>query len=243
MKNLTNLLLWLRDFTFPSACALCARSFISAGEMRLGLCETCLAALESEQEQTCKACGRPLISEMDSCLPCRNMSERSYRRLWTFFPYTGKYRKLLSGYKFQKNLALANFMAVKAVQLISSEPLLKNAVIVPVPPRPGKIKETGWDQVEYLVKRLEKLLPAQNEKGVPFVSRCLKRNKSGVQKRLSRAGRMENLRGRITLEKAAPACAIIIDDVITTGSTLEVCAQALREGGAQEVFGLCLFYD
>jgi len=243
MKNLSNFLLRLRDFSFPSACALCGCSFVSAGEMRLGLCETCLAALESEQEQTCNICGRPLISEKDTCLPCRNVGERSYRRLWTFFPYTGKYRNLLSAYKFRKNLALANFLAVKAAQLISSEPLLKDAIIVPVPPRPGKIKETGWDQVEYLVKRLEKLLPSQNEKGVPFANRCLKRNKSGVQKRLSRAGRMENLRGRIMLEKTAPACALIIDDVITTGSTLEVCARSLREGGAQEVYGLCLFYD
>ena len=211
--------------------------FISAGEMRKGLCEPCRAALSLSQGQRCNLCSKPLISEKEICLLCRNAEKKPYDRLWTLFPYTGKYRNLLTAYKFGKNLALAEFFAGIVSEIIEGNPVLKDAAIVPVPPRPGKIKSQGWDQVEYLVKRLEKLQAGHN------IYRCLKREKSQVQKRLDRAGRAENLKGRILLNSPPPQTALIIDDVITTGSTMDVCSAALKAGGAERVYGLCLFYD
>ncbi len=114
---------------------------------------------------------------------------------------------------------------------------MREAGFVPVPPRPGKIKETGWDQVEYLVKQILSLSKETK------VCRCLKRSKSKVQKKLDRKERLENMKGRIYLKTAPPKIALIIDDVITTGSTLEVCSEVLKEGGTEKVYGLCLFYD
>jgi ComF family protein len=108
--------------------------------------------------------------------------------------------------------------------------------IVPVPPRPGKIKKAGWDQVEYLACLLER------GRGVP-VRRCLKRLASKVQKELNREERMRNLRGRMVLKGKPPAVAVILDDVVTTGSTLEACAEVLKEGGTEKVYGISLFYN
>jgi ComF family protein len=140
-------------------------------------------------------------------------------------------------YKFSKNLALADFFAEKILEIIDSNPVLKDAYIVPVPPRPGKIKDSGWDQIDYLVKRLEK-----TGKGLNF-RRCLKRRKSKVQKQLNRTERMENLKGRICLYAKAPETVLVIDDVVTTGSTMEECSAVLKDGGAEKVYGLCLFYN
>ncbi|MDR2259165.1 MAG: hypothetical protein LBE14_08480 [Treponema sp.] len=109
--------------------------------------------------------------------------------------------------------------------------------VVPVPPRPGKIRRTGWDQIEYLAKLLEK------GRGGPPVNRCLKRLPSQNQKELNRENRKTNLRGRIILKGRAPRQAVILDDVCTTGSTMDACAAALKAGGAETVYGLCLFYD
>ncbi len=64
-----------------------------------------------------------------------------------------------------------------------------------------------------------------------------------MQKKLDRKERLENMKGRIYLKTAPPKIALIIDDVITTGSTLEVCSEVLKEGGTEKVYGLCLFYD
>jgi len=233
-----NIFFTIKNFLFPLACATCGCQLLGETEIRRGLCEKCGASFDIVQDKKCGLCGKPLISESDLCLSCRKNGEYSYDRLWTLFPYTGKYRKLLTAYKFGKKISLANFLAEKTAQVIADNPVLRNAVIVPVPPRPGKIKESGWDQVECLVKRLEKL-----EKGRITVCRCLKRRKSKVQKFLGRTERAENLKGRILAHGAVPKTVLIIDDVITTGSTMEVCSQTLKANGAEKVFGLCLFYD
>jgi len=237
MNFLIKILLWLKNLVFPSWCALCETALTDTEEIRYGLCQNCRAKAAAVQGQKCNLCGKPLISEIDICLSCRNDSVKSYDRLWVIFPYTGIYRKLLHAYKFGKNLALASFFAQKALEVIAENPVLRDAVIVPVPPRPGKIKETGWDQVEFLVKQILNLF-----KETP-VCRCLKRRKSKVQKKLDRKERLENMKGRIYLKIPPPKTALIIDDVITTGSTLEVCSEVLKEGGSEKVYGLCLFYD
>jgi len=238
MKTFKKIFLQAKNLLFPDACALCESALIESDEVRLGVCRDCISVIDSVPTDNgkCMICGKPLISEFETCLSCRNV-QHYYDRLWTLFPYTGKYRKLLTAYKFEKRLPIADFFAEKITEVIKNEPLLENAVIVPVPPRPGKVKETGWDQIEHLVKRLEKYLP-----GV-CVSRILKRSKSKVQKQLNRSERLENLKGRITINGNVPNTVLIIDDVITTGSTMEVCSNVLKEGGAQKVYGICLFYD
>lgn len=237
MKYFIKILLWVKNLLFPSWCALCENALTDAAEIRYGLCEICLVQVAAFQGQKCSLCGKPLISEIDVCLSCRNQAAKTYDRLWVIFPYTGMYRKLLHAYKFGKNLALAAFFAQKVLEVIGENPALQDAVIVPVPPRPGKIKETGWDQVEFLVKQILK------QSGGSIVCRCLKRRESKVQKKLGRKERLENMKGRVYLQSEPPKIALVIDDVVTTGSTLEVCAEVLKEGGAEKVYGLCLFYD
>jgi len=238
MNILNKIFFWGKNGLFPEDCAVCESALIEPDEIQLGLCQDCILSINSVSSDNgkCVICGKPLISEFDTCLSCR-VAQYSYDRLWTLFPYTGKYRKLLAAYKFNKKLPLADFFADKIMEVINNEPLLEKAVIVPVPPRSGKIKETGWDQVEYLVKRLEKHLPETS------VSRCLKRGKSKEQKYLSRSERLNNLQGRIVINGAAPDTALIIDDIITTGSTMEVCSKVLKKNGTQKVYGLCVFYD
>jgi predicted amidophosphoribosyltransferase len=107
--------------------------------------------------------------------------------------------------------------------------------IVPVPPRPGKIKRKGWDQIELLARRMER-------SGVS-VSRCLRRLPSRSQKELDRHGRAINLVGKMICIEPPPKTAILIDDVITTGSTMDACARALKEAGCAHVYALAFCYD
>jgi len=256
MNILLKMLLWGRNFFFPGACVLCNKSLISIDEIKYNLCDDCKPSLNVIQGQKCRYCGKPLISEEEICVPCRKISDindekiddrnscgtselerRFFDRLWVLFPYIGRFKKILTFYKFKKVLSLAEFFCDKIIDCIKENPVLHNAVIVPVPPRKGKIKHSGWDQVDYLVKRLKK-----NSSGIKII-KCLKRKKSKIQKHLNRKDRIENLKDRIYIYKDAPETVLIIDDVITTGSTLEVCAKTLKEAGSKTVYGLCLFYD
>jgi len=235
---------YLREYFFPFGCSLCGAGLVGGGETWRGLCETCHTVIEREIAENrngefCDCCGKPLISEHDRCIACRQEESRSFDRVNVLFPYTGKYRQLLSAYKFGKNLSVGNFLAEKVRETLTHN-FPPDARIVPVPPRPGKIKNSGWDQVEYLARLLER--GSEDSKGLP-VDRCLKRMPSISQKKLGRENRRSNLRGRIIPVRQVPKVAVIIDDVMTTGSTLDACAAALKEAGAQTVYGLCLFYD
>ncbi|GHV89510.1 amidophosphoribosyltransferase [Spirochaetia bacterium] len=237
----------LREFFFPRFCALCGASLLGREEAWYGLCQDCRLGLHDEEGPRCSRCGRPLISELDLCLPCRNKGagegetssavpcEGSCDRIVVIFPYTGRYRKLLGAYKFGRNPALGHFLEEKLLAGVQRLSPQAPAVLCPVPPRPGKIRRTGWDQVEYLAKLLEgDKLPVQ---------RCLKRLPSRSQKTLDREHRLTNLKGRFIPVKKIPPELILFDDVITTGATLEACAAALKAAGAERVYGIGLFYD
>jgi ComF family protein len=238
MKTLKSLF-FLREFFFPAGCALCGTPLVTAEEAWYGLCGPCRDRLVPGPRRRCDSCGRPLVSEDRLCLSCRTGEARNTDRRFLLFPYQGRYRKILGAYKFGKNLGLGHFFAEKIRETLESlkDLLPPETVLIPVPPRPGKIRKTGWDQIEYLAKLLE------TEAGIPPVRRCLKRLPSRNQKELNRENRQINLRGKIILRREAPRQALVIDDVCTTGSTLEACAAALKAGGAERVYGLCLFYD
>ena len=245
---------FLREYFFPFGCSVCGAGLVGAEESWRGLCAGCRAELEAWLEESaaapaCARCGRPLVSEREICLSCRageGRGEALPDRSVALFPYAGRYRAALAAYKFGKNLALGNFFAEKALAALEGGALSPGAgfgaeaCVVPVPPRPGKLRETGWDQVEYLARAFER---QAGKTGGWKVSRCLRRLPSESQKALGLEGRRANLRGRIVPSRRAPETAIVLDDVMTTGSTLAACASALREAGAKTVYGLCLFYS
>jgi ComF family protein len=226
-------------FLFPGECVLCGKTL--RADAVYGVCGPCLrearAAFPADGEAgRCAGCGRPLISETGVCMSCRRGSTAA-DRVFSLFPYGGKYRPLLLAYKFGARRETGGFFAEC---LIRSLPLFEEAgVLVPVPPRAGKIKASGWDQIEWLMKLLERRRAAS----IPPISRCLERLPSESQKALNRAGRASNLRGKIRVKAAPPRRALLVDDVYTTGATMHECAAALKAAGSEQVNGVCLFYD
>jgi ComF family protein len=244
MKTLGKHLRLAGEWLFPSFCGICQSPLLDADEAWYGLCEECRRGIIVDKGERCRVCGRPLISETGCCLSCRaeaGESAPSFDRLLPIFPYTGKYRTLLAAYKFGKSQGVLRFLEEKFWEGLSLLPLgeMKSPVLVPVPPRPGKIKKTGWDQIKALARVINL---HRREPEVFPVYPCLKRLPSQTQKTLNREDRRINLKGKILCHKPPPPEAILFDDVITTSSTMEACAAALRQGGTQKVFGLGLFY-
>ena len=110
-------------------------------------------------------------------------------------------------------------------------------VVVPVPPRPEKIKTKGWDQVDEISQILEFRYNWN-------VKRILQRHTDVQQKTLERTQRMEMIGKAYSLNadvKVVPEVVCLVDDVLTTGSTIESCAEKLKESGCKKVFAVALF--
>jgi ComF family protein len=247
MKTISLFVSLVLEFLFPEGCRICGSILVSGESSFYGLCHSCREGFAVETVKRCEKCGKPLVSESGFCLSCRAIMEKkdetktqmSYDRLISLFPYTGKWKKLLKAFKFGKSVPLGRFLSerlLEALVLLKPENGEK-PVLVPVPPRPGKIRKTGWDQIESLAGILEK------NREAPPVLRRLKRLKSETQKKLDRKRRQDNLRGRVFAKGNIPKICVLFDDVITTGSTMDACAKALKDSGAEKVYGICLFYD
>jgi ComF family protein len=152
------------------------------------------------------------------------------------FRYAGDLRALVLSYKSRGRRALAPWFATVLAETLRDR--YQGRLVVPVPPRPGKLRRKGWDQVEDIVRILERRF------GVP-VERVLQRVDGIEQKALDFNHRAANVQGRICLRKACmvPVDPILFDDVMTTGATLSECAAVLKAAGAIHVDALAICAD
>lgn len=231
-------------FLEPLRCAVCGED----SRCSRPLCRRCERELleryakklsfAGSAEDRCSRCGRPLISVRGLCMTCRATPLLSaIDRVLPLFPYDILGQELLTSWKIDGLRGLSwTFAGFLAEVVLRSG--LSGVSVVPVPPRPGKIREKGWDQIEELARMLERRY------AIP-VDRCLERTGGLQQKKLGRLARTANLRGYIGVRRGfvAPSAAIVLDDLMTTGSTLDACAEALKNAGCGKVYGLTLFFD
>ncbi len=147
--------------------------------------------------------------------------------------YEGIVRELIQRFKYGRDQSLICLLGDLLVTALE-DPRIKGKefdVIVPVPLHSLREREREFNQSELLASRLAKKL------GIPVI-RALKRTRATApQAGFDRTRRMENLEGAFALKRAIPSDAtiLLVDDVTTTGTTLDACAAILREEGASEV--------
>ena len=194
-------------------------------------------------EERCSVCGKILLSENGTCMGCRK--ERVINSCDSVFPLLS-YRLWAKNFMFQwKVMERRGISAIIARTLnlfIASRLDKKQFVIVPVPPRPGKIRRKGWDQIEETCSFLKYRYGYD-------VEHLLKRKGRIQQKKLDREHRLHSDEKRYVLSRKVlekkrenlPECVILIDDVMTTGITVESCAAELKTAGIGKVFVLTVF--
>ena len=125
------------------------------------LCNDCKKKLFGElktSDNRCKFCSRPLISENEICMECReSLQTRSYSKIYALFTYRLWKKALLFDWKMYGERSLSYFFADCVHKALSELKVFGEInVLVPVPPRPNKIRKKGWDQIAELVSILQK---------------------------------------------------------------------------------------
>jgi predicted amidophosphoribosyltransferase len=209
----------LLDLLVPPTCLVCR------GPTRAGapLCRACRGGLPWLPADRCPRCGLP--APCGTRCPAR---AAAFSRSWAPVAYDGTARSLVHALKLKGMVAAADAMAAQIAAGVPAD-LAPGGTLVPVPGHPRRRRGRGFDQGERIAAALGRRL------GLP-VARCLARDASappqagaGRHQRLRRAGGSIRALGRV------PRKAVLVDDVHTTGATLDACARALRAAGSEEV--------
>lgn len=179
----------------------------------------------------CIACGSGAGRAAPLCRDCRSGMRRApvSGSCWAPFAYEGPAGALVRALKFGGRVGLADAMAAQIAAL--APPELLRGTVVPVPVHPAHSRRRGVDHAAELGRALARraALPYQD---------CLARSGDPLPQRgRGRRDRIRGPAGSIALRPgaAAPALALVVDDVVTTGATLAACTAALRAGGCQQI--------
>jgi competence protein ComFC len=216
------------DWVFPPHCAGC-------GKMGLRWCDDCRASLAVLSPPLCARCGAPLqqSSAVDTCPECTS-NPQPLSSLRSVCVYTGKARQALHRLKYGRDIGLGEALAHQMLDLFQNLDWEVDLVTC-VPLSRARLRERGYNQAAMLARpiALGLVLPFQ-----PLLLRKTREVPSQVG--LSAHDRRRNVQDAFETGGLIPQAKsmLIIDDVTTTGSTLNACARTLIDAGVQQVFGL-----
>ncbi|EHQ92244.1 ComF family protein [Desulfosporosinus youngiae] len=201
------------------------------------ICSICSLKYLLPELRRCQGCGKLIESENLNCLDCAaGRGPKQLDRVTAWGHYSGGLKEFIQTVKFKAHPRL-----IKTI----SRPFSDWAIgqlppvdgIVAVPMHMSRLAERGYNQAEVIASGLHW------ELGLPVLSGVERLEARSPQALLSRQERLNNLKGVFAVrqpEHFLGKSVWLIDDVTTTGATLEAVAEALRESGVQEIYGLCL---
>ena len=224
------------DIIYPPRCHIC-KKFLKTPSF----CQQCFDGFSKITSPLCPICGRPFVSGVDYDHVCEDCLRKRpfYNRATAPYLYDGGLMKAIHQFKYEEKSYLANSLG-PLLASFAKERLkeMDDCLVMPVPLHPKRLRERGFNQSLLLARYIADLSGTE----LDFLS--LRRIRyTRPQTGLQRDERRKNVRRAFELKNphlAKGRTVILVDDVATTGNTLNECARALKRSGAEKVFCMVL---
>ena len=222
----------LLELFYPSNCVGCGQP----QDVGVLLCEQCKETSPRVQAPFCRRCSRPFEGVIAGEFSCPNCEDRTpaFDCVVSTYQAKGVLRELIHRFKYGRQFYLRRVLTDFLVEAMQDVRIQGSPAdyLVPVPLHPTRFRERGFNQADALAETLSR------RTRLPIL-RCLERRRyTNTQTRYDRQERMQNLRNAFSLRKNSDVREkhlVLLDDVLTTGSTLHECALVLRAAGAESV--------
>ena len=205
-------------------------------------CISCWQNIHPLRQPACARCDQPFVSEAATAYTpnhlCQDCQKRppDFQRAWTLFPYLPPLREAICSFKYRGKHTLAKPLARLMISALPRE--LDVDMIIPVPLHPARLRGREFNQSLLLADQL-----ARHMARPVSTTNLIRMTATDPQTTLTRQARLNNLRNAFDVRRPQDLREkriLIVDDVFTTGTTLNECAKALRQAGSGPVFALTL---
>jgi len=223
------------NFLFPPFCPICGRKLKERESL---ICERCYENIKTITPPFCKRCGAPLKKGEKGCKYCsqENFYFSTVRGLGFFTPPLSEMIHLL---KYERKTKIAERLGILMGNLFRLDPALSDTnIILPVRLHASRLRESGYNQSQLLAEEVSEITGKEIMNYV-----VIRKKPTKSQTTLSHKEREENLKNAfkvVSPESIFNKTILVVDDVMTTGTTLNELAKILKEEGAKQVYGLVL---
>lgn len=236
VRGLAELANGLTNLLYPHSCLICGAGEPHDAAFRHGLCSSCHAAVTADTAERCPRCAATVGPHTDvsaGCPACRDLSV-GFETAVRLGPYEGRLREAILRMKSAGGEPLAEMLGrVFAERHLAAFKSAGIDLVVPVPLHWRRRWVRGYNQAEAVARELARL------PGLPLLAGCLRRVSSTAQHaQPSATARRENIRGAFRHNPRASVASrtvLLVDDVMTTGSTVGEAARVLKQAGAAKV--------
>ena len=215
----------LADFFYPQRCVGCSRR---ASDV---LCRSCFEALPEITPPSCKRCGLPTAFEAYGCDGCRTV-ELAFDGARAPLRYEGVGKGAVHALKYGGyRRVVERLMAPLMAGCLEGE---RFDAVVPVPLHRARLAKRGFNQAELMARSVSVGI------GAPFLDTLRAVRETRDQVELTASSRRENVAGAFEPRGPVTGRVLLVDDVMTTGATMNECARVLKTSGAREVYALTL---
>ena len=233
-KRVRILLTGLIDLLYPPRCPICDEVLVPGRK----ICLACEKKITRMKEPVCKRCGKQLDDMCrEYCMDCSRKTHR-YTQGKAVFVYQGEIRQSMYRFKYANRREYADFYAGEAAELyrkwITDHDI---EVIVPIPMYAGKQRRRGYNQAEVFARALGR------ELDIPVDAGLVRRVRNTTpQKKLNDKERKANLKNafQLTADIVKYKRVVLVDDIYTTGSTMDEVSKVLKASGVENIYYICI---